>query len=488
MNIQFFFRTNIPTFGTLIGYDLKKRKLVKISSMKRHRWRIVLPIVLIGLSVWVVSRWNAWFYIPEEPAYTPSAVPGRVLLTFGDGNEDSRNVSWQCDTILKPSYVELRLGGDDESRTFPADGEVFASRSGKSAYYVARLRSLLPDTCYHYRVITGEEKSAWHTFRTYPFRRDKFSFIYIGDVQDTINGKTNILMKKAFSRFPDAEFLVSGGDLTERPSDNYWAESFRSLDSLAQTLPLLGVTGNHDYLKTLPRSLERRFSLIYSYFLDSKEDDNHVYSLRYGDAEFFLLDSNREFNFLWEQRKWLEKKLSESSARWKILVLHHPLYSIKGSTNNLIQRWIFADLIENNRVDLVLQGHEHAYARMNKQSDEGMSIAPLYLITHCSTKHYRIEFNPLFSRLGIGGRYFQKIDVAHDTLTLATYEASSGMLYDSLLVVKQPQGGVARVVDCASGIPEDMHFKPREGSRKDKKYMEAIRRYMEEHPEKTFRY
>ena len=62
--------------------------------------------------------------------------------------------------------------------------------------------------------------------------------------------------------------------------------------------------------------------------------------------QIFCLDSNREFFYLWTQKKWLEEQLKKSNARWKIVVLHHPLYSIKGSMNNLFQRTMFNPLVE----------------------------------------------------------------------------------------------------------------------------------------------
>ena len=276
---------------------------------------------------------------------------------------------------------------------------------GKSVFYVARLRQLLPDTTYHYRVCTNGKYSDWYSFRTYPAHRNEFEFVYVGDVQDSINGKANELLKSAFHQHPNAEMLVCGGDLTERPSDNYWEETFRDLDSICQHVPLLVATGNHDYLKTVPMKLERRFSLTFSYFLDAMEGENQLYNLRYANAEFFLLDSNREPNFLWTQRSWLKKKLQESKAQWKIVILHHPLYSLKGGMNNLPQRLLFDGLIREYGVDLVLQAHEHEYARMtNKVDVDGasqMMTTPVYTVSHCSPKNYRISFPDEYDRFGL---------------------------------------------------------------------------------------
>ena len=53
------------------------------------------------------SRWDIWFNNPPEPDYTASSLPTRVLLTFGNEDGMTRNISWQCDSTLHDSKVEL---------------------------------------------------------------------------------------------------------------------------------------------------------------------------------------------------------------------------------------------------------------------------------------------------------------------------------------------------------------------------------------------
>ena len=52
--------------------------------------------------------------------------------------------------------------------------------------------------------------------------------------------------------------------------------------------------------------------------------------------------------------------------------------------NNLSQRTMFNPLVEEYGVDLVLQGHEHAYARMTAHGENGEAQAPVYTVSHCS--------------------------------------------------------------------------------------------------------
>ena len=397
-------------------------------------------MAVVALGLWIASRWHTWFVEDPEEAYIPSMSPAHVLLTFGDAQSLSRNVSWQADTVLRPSWLELVSLGDSDTIRIKAQGEVFRSRSGQAAYYVARLRSLKAATTYAYRAITGDKASLWYQFSTQPIPTDQVSFLYVGDVQDTIGGKTNRFLREALARHPQSEFLVCGGDLVEGPTQQWWEQGFRDLDSVAQVLPVMAVTGNHDYRKGVIQRLERRFPLTFSYFLDSKIADNQVYTLCYGPVQFFLLDSNRELPYLLTQRHWLETQLKESRARWKIVVLHHPLFSIRSASRNLIQRWVFNDLLEEYGVDLVLQAHEHNYARMTAHTDKGAPTAPVYTVSHCSPKDYELYPNEVYDKFGTSSRYYQTVSISGDTLNMAAYEVYHHTCYDALKIIKHKRG------------------------------------------------
>ena len=97
---------------------------------------------------------------------------------------------------------------------------------------MARLRDLKAGHTYQYRVCTGGKKSDWYEFQLPQPQERETSFLYMGDIQDSIGGIANQLLKAAFKQNPDAAFLVCGGDLTERPTDAYWGETFESLDSI----------------------------------------------------------------------------------------------------------------------------------------------------------------------------------------------------------------------------------------------------------------
>ena len=56
------------------------------------------------------------------------------MLTFGDKDQLSRNISWQCDsTVADSSFAELADTLAKDTMRVAAQGEIFQSRSGKSS-------------------------------------------------------------------------------------------------------------------------------------------------------------------------------------------------------------------------------------------------------------------------------------------------------------------------------------------------------------------
>lgn len=415
-------------------------------KVRQYKYIIIL-VAVVALGCWAASRWDAWFHNPEEAPYDAPKVPSRVMLTFGDEGEYSRYVTWVCGTeVDRNARLILKTKSETHTDTIPATGEVFESRAGKAVYYRAKIKAhqLFPGCYDSYCVETNGARSPWYRFTCTNPMSKKFSFLFVGDVQDTINGIAGKLLKDAVRRHPEVEFVAFGGDLTERPTDAYWAETFRSIDSVCTAMPVINITGNHDYLKYLIRKCERRFALHFPYFLkgmEERDDNNHLFHFTYHNTDFYMLDSDRGACFLYQQKQWLKEEFDKSEkGNHRIVMLHHPLYSVKKKNNNLIQRWMFNDLIREENVELVLQGHEHGYAHCT--ADEAplkghvCKNPPLYTVSHCSPKNYSLHPSERFSPVLSGSRYYQVIDVEPDAIVMKGYDASNGNMVDSVRIVK----------------------------------------------------
>jgi hypothetical protein len=162
-------------------------------------------------------------------------------------------------------------------------------------------------------------------------------------------------MKSYESRNP-ANMLVTLGDNDYTESPARFRENWRRSFGWARRagLRVAGTLGNHDYEVGRGRYQFRTLGMPGPY-----------YTRRLGDAQLFLLDSNRITN---RQTAWLEQQLAESAATWKIAAFHHPPYTCGGhfGSRAVQRRWV--PLFERFGVQLVLGGHDHNYQRFAKRN------------------------------------------------------------------------------------------------------------------------
>ena len=79
------------------------------------------------------------------------------------------------------------------------------------------------------------------------------------------------------------------------------------------------------------------------------------YTFKKGSAEFFVIDTNA---FNTKQADWLKDALAKSTAVWKIVYGHHPIYSYgsHGNTASLIKKLL---PLLKNQADFYVAGHDH---------------------------------------------------------------------------------------------------------------------------------
>ena len=81
---------------------------------------------------------------------------------------------------------------------------------------------------------------------------------------------------------------------------------------------------------------------------------------------FFALDSTHLDR---EQLAWLDAELAQSGADWKIVFLHHPIYtSGRYRASAFVTRSTLESIFVRHRVNVVFSGHEHIYQRSTLQN------------------------------------------------------------------------------------------------------------------------
>ncbi len=82
-------------------------------------------------------------------------------------------------------------------------------------------------------------------------------------------------------------------------------------------------------------------------------------------VQFFAADTVNLDN---AQVSWLDRELSRSTAEWKIVFFHHPIYtSGRYAWSSAVLRHSLEQVFVEHAVDVVFSGHEHLYERIKPQ-------------------------------------------------------------------------------------------------------------------------
>jgi len=150
-----------------------------------------------------------------------------------------------------------------------------------------------------------------------------------------------------------------------------------------------------------------------------------------------------------EQTSYLEEQLRNCSAKWKIVTCHHSVFSPARKRNFQFGRDEWKPLFDKYGVDLVLNGHDHTYARGHvpvrsaAESDVG-NLGTVYVTSVSGPKQYRFSREQLESYADEGyqldqpanlKQFFQVINIENDTLTYVAYTVL-GDEYDRAVISK----------------------------------------------------
>ena len=176
-----------------------------------------------------------------------------------------------------------------------------------------------------------------------------------------------------------ASFVVSVGDNfyphgVRTASDAQWRSSFEDIYTAPSLqVPWWAILGNHDhhgridaqieYARTSPRW---RMPALH-YATSARAPDGATVELFFLDTTPMARESREEgdpaapegVHVGQDQLDWLDKALARSTADWKLVAGHHPIYSggHHGDTQELISR--LKPILERHGVQAYLNGHDH---------------------------------------------------------------------------------------------------------------------------------
>ena len=167
-----------------------------------------------------------------------------------------------------------------------------------------------------------------------------------------------------------------------------------------------------------------------------------TYYVDFQGTRIISLNSNEK---ILEQVPWLEAVLAArpESIHWTIITFHHPIYSSAKSRDNKELRGAWQPIFDRFHVDLVLQGHDHTYARSHLlNSTTGVAaqgeIGTIYVVSVSGPKMYDIgkPTRPEFQRVAEETQLFQIITIDGDQLRYQARTAT-GTPYDGFTLKKQ---------------------------------------------------
>lgn len=428
----------------------------------KSKQRIISLLFLVAACNWS----------PAVGRVLTDSLPRRIILNVTEDLASSVAINWQTSGQVKASFAELAVADADPRfvekaiRKKASTERVNLGDTVSSNYHSLIFDDLIPNTKYAYRVGGGNHWSEWFHFVTASDKpTDPFQFIYFGDVQVNIRSLWSRVVREAFAKAPNARLQLYAGDLINRANrDGEWADWFAAGGFIHSMIPGLPSPGNHDHFD-LPNG-ERAASVFwrpqFNLPLNGPEGlEETCYFVDVQGVRFISLNSDQaeeSDHHLEAQRIWLEDILKQNPNTWTVVTFHHPIYSPKGTRDNKRMRQTFKPLFDRYGVDLVLQGHDHTYARgMSKIPMDGTekTSGTMYVVSVSGPKmtDNQVEKKFWMDRSAIYTQLFQIVDVSPQKLSFKAYLAT-GELYDAFDLIKQ-EGTINKLVDrVPAGMPE----------------------------------
>ena len=148
-----------------------------------------------------------------------------------------------CGGVSKQAKLEYTKIGSGDTLLVDGSSKFLRTLGGFGYANWAKFKELSYGDSYSYRVWNDDRSSDWYSFTMQPDSTDHFSFVFIGDVQDTLRGKTRGFMENVRHRYPQADFYMFAGDFAERPMNCYWDEAYQSVDSHSSHQTDIGFSG-----------------------------------------------------------------------------------------------------------------------------------------------------------------------------------------------------------------------------------------------------
>lgn len=279
--------------------------------------------------------------------------------------------------------------------------------------------------------------------------QEKFTVLFISDAQIGRSGDENLeevlirdtcgwnyTVDKMMKFYPDAAFLISGGDQFQSEDSLVQMKAYLSPEEL-RSLPVANTIGNHDSDATLYGDIFNNPNEVKEIF---RSEAGTGYFYTYGDALFITINSENAMPS--DTAKVIRTAVNaHPDKKWRIVTMHRNPYSASLADKEFSEeRVLFSSIYDCYDIDLVLSGHDHFYSRTKvmyggKEAEEGT----VYLQTSSASGS---NYDPLpeetasfiVSAFDTRVPTFTALDFTENGLEISTYRTDTDEVIDTFEV------------------------------------------------------
>ncbi|QOX63307.1 LysM peptidoglycan-binding domain-containing protein [Anoxybacterium hadale] len=309
--------------------------------------------------------------------------PSQITMTVGS-EQGSLRFSWLTVPEIDATVIKYKIKGSSEWTSKEGKSFLTAVTKGwkeKNTHQVT-LEDLKPDAIYVYSV--GDGKTFMSPEKEFKAPSDKaadaFSFLFVSDPQSVSTEDYESFQKSmdfALTKLEKMEFFLTAGDITQ---DGYksseWDACFEVMGDYFSKYPSITIPGNHEMKGDWNFiNFAGRFNLPGG---DAGTSfDNTIGAMEYGDACFVIINTEvtppaEKPEILQKQLDWAKACFEQSNKKWRIMVAHAGPYT--SNHDPMEVRPYLIDAIDDMKVDLFLNGHDHIYIRGTVKNDQKVPL------------------------------------------------------------------------------------------------------------------
>lgn len=310
-----------------------------------------------------------------------------LICTTPNEKNNSVRVSWHSD--VDGSYLEYKKALTNEFIKIHPNSTVWSTKNYQNegnynendSFFIKEryvldtiITGINPNEKYIYHITDGIYSSIDKTFII--DNKEDFSFFAFADFQNEYNLDTHILINEFIKNNPTVNLAVGCGDLVGSASvenEYRFILDNRAFDNLIFATS----TGDHEYWATKEKPY-KMYLRPYPYnhiFNNPKNGEvntlNSSYYFIYNKVLFVFFDcgdSNTSKGEIFNsQIVWFNEivKKEENNYQYLVVLMHKSLYgsSSQDTGVSLNLKPLFSKVFEENKVDLVISGHDHQYSR-----------------------------------------------------------------------------------------------------------------------------